>query len=224
VFGVLALFSIGILILPVALVLLGFGIRQLVRHRSGQAIRAAVAGAVIGIGAVAYLLVLIQPASAECRAKGGVATSSGGQFGSIARSQGGFSTADGGSSGYIDEGDTIAYFTCQDGKLTDFHRETLPLGNWVVTPQPFPTVGRTVMIVFRLRPTTGQPVPADGFEFSVMCRTCPEPRPVVRAHADRVGPVGPGTQGPSITFAGQIAFPVAGSWYTSPYEQGIEVR
>jgi len=224
VFGVLALFSIGLLILPIALVLLGFGVRQLVRRHSGPAVRAAVAGAVIGVGAVAYLLVLIQPAAAECRANGGGSTSSGGLFGRIALSQGGFSTADGGSGGYIDEGDRIAYFSCRDGKLTDFHRETLPLGSWVVTTQPAATVGRTVMVVFRVRPAAGESVPADGFGFSVTCRTCSGPRPVVRAHADRLGTRAPGTPGASVTFAGQVVLPTAGSWYTSPYGGAIEVR
>jgi len=46
VFGALAIFSIGLLILPVALVLLGFGIRHVVRRGSGAAARAAIAGAV----------------------------------------------------------------------------------------------------------------------------------------------------------------------------------
>lgn len=225
VFGVLALFSIGILILPVALVVLGFGIRQLARRRSGQAVRAAIAGAVIGVGAIAYLLVLIQPASAECRANGGGATSSGGLFAPIAHSQGGFSSADGVSSGYIDEGETIAYFTCENGKLTDFHRERLPLGQWVVTVQPAPTVGRPVMVVFRLRPAGGGDFGAsDGFDFSVTCRSCPEPRPVIRSHADRLGVRDPALVGPSVTFGGQVTFPVAGSWFTSPYEQALEVR
>lgn len=225
VFGVLALFSIGLLILPVALVLLGFGIRQLVRRGSGAAARAAMAGAVVGVGAVAYLLVLIQPAAAECRANGGGSTSSGGLFGPMALSQGGYSMPSGESGGYIDEGDRIAYFSCRDGKLTNFHRESLPLGNWVVTTEPAATVGRTVMVVFRVRPAAGDPIPTtDGFDFSVTCRTCAEPRPVARAHADRLGTRAPGTPGASVTFAGQVVFPAAGSWYTSPYDGAIEVR
>lgn len=224
VFGLLALFSIGLLILPVALVVLGFGVRRLVWRHSAQAVRAALAGAVIGVGTVAYLLVLIQPASAECRPNGGGATSSGGLFGPIALSQGGFSSADGVSTGYIDEGAGIAYFTCENGKLTNFHRETLPLGGWVVTTEPFAIVGRPVMVVFRVRPTAADPVPTDGFDFSATCRTCAEPRPVVRAHADRLGVRAPGTPGASVTFAGQVTFPAAGSWYTSPYDGGFEVR
>lgn len=225
VFGVLALFSIGLLILPVALLLLGLGIRQIVRRGSGAAARAAMAGAVVGVGAVAYLLVLIQPAAAECRANGGGSTSSGGLFGPMALSQGGYSMPSGESGGYIDEGDRIAYFSCRDGKLTSFHRESLPLGNWVVTTEPAATVGRTVMVVFRVRPAAGDPIPTtDGFDFSVTCRTCAEPRPVARAHADRLGTRAPGTPGASVTFAGQVVFPAAGSWYTSPYDGAIEVR
>jgi hypothetical protein len=224
VFAMLAIFSVGLVILPVALVLFGFAIRQLVLRRSGQAVRAALAGGAVGVGAVAYLLVMIQPAAAECRVNGGGATSSGGLFGPTALSQGGFSMADGSSGGYIDEGDRIAYFSCRDGRLTDFHRETLPLGNWVVTTEPFATVGRTVMLVFRVRAAPGESVPADGFDFSVTCHTCAEPRPVVRAYAYRLGTRAPGTPGAAVTFAGQIAFPAAGSWYTSPYNGGIEVR
>ena len=224
VFALLAIFSIGLVILPIALLLLGFGVRQLARRRSGQAVRAALAGAVIGVGAVAYLLVLIQPAAAECRADGGVATSSGGLFGSTALSQGGSSMPNGDSSGYIDEGDRIAYFTCRDGKLTAFHRDALPVGKWVVATDPSATVGRIVMVVFRVRPAAGDSVPADGFDFSVMCRTCSEPRPIVRAHANRLGTRAPGTPGASVTFAGQVVFPEAGSWFTSPYDGAIEVR
>ncbi len=224
VFGALAIFSIGLLVLPVALVLLGFGIRHVVRRGSGAAARAAMAGAVAGVGAVAYLLVLIQPAAAECRADGGGSTSSGGLFGPMALSSGGYSLPNGESGGYIDEGDRVAYFSCRDGKLTDFHRESLPLGDRVVTTQPAATVGRTVMVVFRVRPAAGEAVPTDGFDFSVTCRTCAEPRLIVRGHADRSGTRAPGTPGASVTFAGQVVFPAAGSWYTSPYDGPIEVR
>ena len=122
VFAVLAIFGIGLAVLPIALVLLGFAVRQLLRRRSGRALRAAIAGACIGVGAVAYLLVLNQPAVAECRVNGG-ATSSGGLFGPPSLSTGSYSTPSGESGGYIDEGDRIAYFSCRDGKLTDFHRE-----------------------------------------------------------------------------------------------------
>ena len=160
---------------------------------------------------------------AECRVNGG-ATSSGGLFGLPSLSSGSYSTPSGESGGYIDEGDRIAYFSCRDGKLTDFHRETLPLGNWVVTTQPAATVGRTVMVVFRLRPTAGDSVPTDGFDFLVTCRTCAEPRPIVLAHADRLGTRAPGSPSASVTFAGQVSFPTAGSWYTSPSDGPIEVR
>jgi len=224
VFALLAMFSIGLVILPIALLLLGFAVRQLAGRRSGQAVRAALAGAIIGVGAVAYLLVLIQPAAAECRANGGGATSSGGLFGSTAVSQGGSSLPNGGSSGYIDEGDDIAYFTCREGKLADFHREALPAGTWLVATDPSATVGRNMTVVFRLRPAAGASVPADGFDFSVTCRTCSEPRPIVRAHANRLGARAPGTPGAAVTFAGQVVFPAAGSWFTSPYDGAIEVR
>jgi hypothetical protein len=224
VFGILAVFSVGLIIFPAALVALGFGIRLLVRRSSGSAARAAIAGAAAGVGTIAFLLVLTQPASAECRANGGGATSSGGFFGPMALSQGGYSLPNGDSGGYIDEGDRIAYFSCRNGKLTSFHREVLPRGTWVVTTEPAATVGRMVMVVFRVRAATGDAVPSEGFDFSVTCRTCSEPRPVVRAHADRLGTRAPGTAAAAITFAGQVVFPAAGSWDTSPHDGAIEVR
>lgn len=223
--AVLAILSIGLVILPFALVLLAFAMRHLRRRRSGRAVRAALAGAFIGVGVVAYLLVLNQPAVAECRTNGG-STSSGGLFGSTSRSSGGYSTPSGESGGYIDEGDRIAYFSCRDGKLTDFHRESLPQGEWVVTTQPAATAGRSVMVVFRLRrPLAGDIViPSDGFDFSATCRTCPEPHPVVRGHVFPTGTRGPIAPGDSVTFSGPVTFPVAGSWFTSPYDAAIDVR
>lgn len=225
-FSFLALFSVGLLVLPFGLVVLVLAIRRLRRDAPPRDLRAAAGGLAIGIGAIAYLVVLIQPASAECREGGGGTTSSGGLFGPIARSQGGYSTVDGAQGGYIDEGDRIAYFSCEGAKMTDFHRESLPQGQWVVTTQPAATVGRTVLVVFRLRPLAGVEVaiPTDGFDFSATCRTCPEPRPVVRGHVVLTGARAPGAPGASVTFAGQVTFPAAGSWYTSPYDQGIEVR
>jgi hypothetical protein len=223
VLAVLAMFSIGLAVLPIALLLLAFAVRQLVRRRSGRALRAAIAGTCIGVGAVAYLPVLNQPAVAECRTKGG-ATSSAGLFGSTSLSSGGYGTPSGESGGYIDEGDRIASFSCRQGKMTDFHRVSLPQGSWIVTTQPSATVGRSVMIVFRVRPAAGDPIPADGFDFSVTCRTCSEPRPVVRGHADRTGTRAPLSPGDPSTFAAQVTFSAAGSWYTSPYEAPIEVR
>lgn len=221
IFAVLAVFSIGLLVLPIALLLFGFAVRHLLRRRSGRAARAAVAGAVIGVGTIAYLLVLNQPAIAECRLNGG-STSSGGLFGRSGLSSGGYSTPTGESGGYIDEGDRIAYFSCRDGRLTDFHRESLPQGQWVVTTQPAATVGQSVTVVFRVRPVGDEPgIAIDGFDFSATCRTCPEPRPVIRGHAVPTGARAPGI---SRTFSGQVAFPQAGSWYTSAYDAPIEVR
>lgn len=223
VFAILALFSIGLLILPVALLLLGLAVRLLLQRRSGRAVRAAVAGALIGVGVIAYLLVLNQPAVAACQPNGGGSTSSGGLFGSTSVSSGGFSTTAGDSGGYIDEGDRIAYFSCHDGKLTEFHRLALPVGQWVVTTQPSATVGRPVTVVFRLRPLAVDS-PTAGFDFSATCRTCAEPRPVVRGHAEISGPPPGRVPGASVMFAGPVTFPAPGSWFISPYEAAIEVR
>lgn len=223
VFALLALFSIGVLILPIALLLLAFAVRDLRRRRSSPAARAAAAGAAIGVGAIAYLLVLLQPAVAECRPNGGSATSSGGLFGTISSSSGSYSTPSGESGGYIDEGDRITSFSCRDGRMTDFHRTSLPQGNWVVTTQPFATVGRSVLIVFRVRPKGPDDpgLPADGFDFTATCRTCPQPQPTVRGRAVLARPRAPGG---SLTFSAQVVFPAMGSWYTTPYDAPIEVR
>lgn len=225
VFALLALFSIGLLILPIALLLLAFAFRDLRRRRSSPAARAAAAGAAIGVGAIAYLLVLIQPAVAECRINGGT-TSSGGLFAPISLSSSGYSTPSGESGGYIDEGGRIAHFSCRDGKMTDFRRESLPQGNWVVTTQPFATVGRNVMIVFRVRPKGPDDpgLPADGFDFTATCRTCAEPQPTVRGRAVLDRPRAPRTPGGSLTFSAQVVFSAMGSWYTTPYDAPIEVR
>ena len=130
------------------------------------------------------------------------------------------------SSGFIDEGDRIAYFTCSGGKMTDFHRLSLPQGNWIVISQPFATVGRTVMIVFRVRPTSAQDasLPADGFDFTVSCRTCAQPQPTVSGHAILGQTHGPYPPGGSLAYSAQIVFPAAGSWLTTPYDAPIEVR
>ena len=185
VFTVLALFSIGLLVLPVGLLLLVIAVRRLRRRGTPAAVRAAAAGAAIGIGGIAFLLAMLQLAVAVCRSDGGGATSSGGLFGRVSYSSGGYSTATGESGGYIDEGDRIAYFTCAGGKMTDFHRLPLPQGSWVVTTQPSATVGRTVQVVFRVRPTSADDpgVLADGFDLILTCRSCAEPRPTVRGHA-----------------------------------------
>lgn len=222
----LSVFSIGIFVLPVAVLVLVIAIRRLRRDGSPRALPAAVAGVVIGIGALVYLLVLIQPASAECRAGGGGMTSSGGLFSPIARSQGGFSSVGGRQGGYIDEGDQIAFFSCQGAKMTDFHRESLPAGTWSVTTQPAPTVGRSVTIVFRIRPSAGiDPIPADGFAFSATCRTCPEPRPTISGRVTLAQPGLSATPAGIVTFAGEVTFTAAGTWWTSaPFEGPLEVR
>lgn len=124
-FAALAIFSIGLLVLPFAIALLVVAVRRVRRASLPAAGRAAVSGAVIGVAAIAYLLALIQPAIAECRPDGAT-TSSGGFFAAQSRGSGGYSTAGGRSGGWIDEGQTIARFSCQDGKMIDFRREPRP--------------------------------------------------------------------------------------------------
>ena len=226
VFSVLALFSIGLAVAPLAVLMLVLAIRRLRREPSPSAVRGAAAGLVIGVGAIAYLLVLIQPASAECRAGGFGMTSSGGLFGSTARSQGGFSSVEGSQGGYIDEGDRVAFFSCRGSTMTDFHREWLPAGTWSVTTQPAPTVGHSVAIVFRVRPDRRvDPIPADGFAFSAICRTCAEPRPTISGHATPAQAGRSATPAGILTFAAEVTFTAPGTWWTvAPVEGPLEVR
>ncbi|MGH2378999.1 MAG: hypothetical protein ACRDGT_11050 [Candidatus Limnocylindria bacterium] len=214
----LALFSIGLAVLPVGLVVLAIAIRRL--RREGRPMGAAASGVVIGLGLVAYLLVVNQPATAACRAGGGT-TSSGGLFGSSAGSGGSYATADGIQFGYIDEGERIAYFSCEGAKLTGFRREPLPTGNWSVTTQPFPTVGRKVTITFRAGPDADDEAlrSGDAIDFTASCRTCAEPRPTLSGRAVRLG-----SPRDARIFAGQVAFPAAGTWVVSPTQGVVEVR
>lgn len=121
-FAALAIFSIGIFVLPFGLAFLAWLFVLLRRSASARANAAAVGGALMAFGAIGMLLVGLQPALASCGERR-VSTSSGGFFGPQARTSGGGVSADGVASGFIDYGDRRAVFRCIDGKLVDFHYE-----------------------------------------------------------------------------------------------------
>lgn len=92
-----------------------------------------------------------------------------------------------------------------------------PAGDWIIGTDRFPLVGRAVTITFRFRDPAVQPV-ADSFAFSVTCRTCLDPKPVITGSATRDRGAG------EVLYSSTITFPSAGTWWTSPYVGPIEVR
>lgn len=125
-FGVLAIFSIGVLILPVAIVLLVILARAIPRAQLSLAGRAALGGAVTGYGLVILFIALIIPPTVECFANGGGSTSSQrwGQSGAgYTVSSSGSSTIDGVQTGTIESPSSVATYRCEQGRIVEFHRE-----------------------------------------------------------------------------------------------------
>jgi hypothetical protein len=125
-FGALAIFSIGLLVLPVAIVLLVVLARAIRRAPLSVARRAALGGAVTGYGLVLVLIGLLVPPTVECLANGGGSTSgqrwnqSGGGY-TVTSS--GTSTIDGVQTCRIESPDSIATYRCEQGRIVEFHRE-----------------------------------------------------------------------------------------------------
>jgi hypothetical protein len=124
-FGALAIFSIGVLVLPVAIVLLVVLARAIGRAPLTVARPAALGGAVIGYGLVLLFIALIIPATVECFANGGGSTSSQrwGQSGGYTLTSSGTSTVDGVQTGRIESSNSIATYRCEQGRIVEFHRE-----------------------------------------------------------------------------------------------------
>jgi hypothetical protein len=125
-FGVLAIFSIGVLILPVAIVLLVILARAIGRAPLPLARRAALGGAVVGYGLVLLFIALIIPPTVECLANGGGSTSSqrwdkSGGFTTIST---GTSTADGVQTGRLESPNSVATYRCEQGRIAEFRRES----------------------------------------------------------------------------------------------------
>ena len=125
-FGFMAVFSIGLAVLPLGTVLLVMLFRAL-RRAPGYASRAAAAlgGASIGYSAVLLYLALIVPATAECFPNG-AGTSSGRWRGSGQQQYTGGASNVGGQSGvytgYAEYSDSVVTFRCEGGRMMEFHR------------------------------------------------------------------------------------------------------
>jgi hypothetical protein len=125
-FGALAIFSIGVVIIPLAAVLLVVLARVVDRAPLPSAPRAALGGAVIGYGLVLLFIALIIPPTVECLPNGGASTSSqrwdqsGGGFTTTSTST---STADGIQAGRIESQSSVASYRCEQGRIVEFHRE-----------------------------------------------------------------------------------------------------
>jgi hypothetical protein len=125
-FGVMALVSIGLFVLPVTIVLLVILARAIPRRGLAVARPAALGGAVVGYGLVLLFTALIIPATVECFANGGGSTSSlrwdrsGGDF----RVTSGSSTLDGVQTGRMESPSSVATYRCEQGRVVEFRRES----------------------------------------------------------------------------------------------------
>jgi hypothetical protein len=122
----IAVFSIGLAVLPLGIVLLVVLFRALRRapaHVSRTA--AALGGAAIGYSAVLLYLALIVPATAECFPNG-AGTSSGRWRGSGQQQYSGGAGGIGGQSGwftgYAEYRDSVVTFRCEGGRMVEFQR------------------------------------------------------------------------------------------------------
>ena len=124
-FGFLALFSIGLAVLPVGIVLLVVLFRALRRAPAYMTRPAALGGAAIGYSAVLLYLALIVPATAECFPNG-AGTSSGRWRGSgqqqYTSGSGGIGGQSGVFTGHAEYSDSVVTFRCEGGRMVDFQR------------------------------------------------------------------------------------------------------
>ena len=120
-FGVMSIVSIGLFVLPVAIVLLVILGRAIPRRGLAVARPAALGGAVVGYGLVLLFIALVIPATVECFASGGSTSSqrwdrSGGGSGSS-------SVTDGVHTGTIESPSSVATYRCEQGRVVEFRRE-----------------------------------------------------------------------------------------------------
>ncbi|MDQ2911667.1 MAG: hypothetical protein M3T56_00220 [Chloroflexota bacterium] len=125
-FGALAIFSVGVLVLPVAVVLLVVLWRAIGRAPLSVARRAALGGAVVGYGLILLFIALIIPPTVECFANGGGSTSSqrwGQSGGGFTTTSSGSSTIDGVQTGTIESPSSTVTYRCEQGRMVQFRRE-----------------------------------------------------------------------------------------------------
>lgn len=123
-FGSLSIFSVGLFIIPVALVLLVVLARMADRAPLPVAPRAAVGGAVIGYGLVVLFIALIISPTFECTADGRGTFSSQRwerNEGTVTMSRSG-SVESGSSTGTIETSRSIATFRCEQSRVVEFRR------------------------------------------------------------------------------------------------------
>ena len=124
-FGFLAVFSIGLAVLPLGIVLLVVLFRALRRAPAIVTRAAALGGAAIGYSAVFLYLALIVPATAECFPNG-AGTSSGRWRGSGQQQYSGGSSGIGGQpgvfTGHAEYSDSVVTFRCEGGRMVEFQR------------------------------------------------------------------------------------------------------
>jgi len=124
-FGFLALFSIGLAVMPVGMLLLVVLFRALRRGPGYVTRAAALGGASIGYSVVLLFIALIVPATAECFANG-AGTSSGRWRGSgqqqYSGGGGGISGQPGVVTGYAEYSGSVVTFRCEGGRMVEFQR------------------------------------------------------------------------------------------------------
>jgi hypothetical protein len=124
-FGCIAVFSIGLAVLPVGVVLIAVLFRALRRGLVSVSRSAALGGAVLGYSSVLLFLALIVPATAECFANG-AGTSSGRWRGSGQQQYSGGGGGVGGQpgvfTGYAEYRDAVVTFRCEGGRMVEFQR------------------------------------------------------------------------------------------------------
>ena len=126
-FAALAIFSVGLLVLPVAVVLLVVLARAIRRAPLLVTRPAALGGAVIGYGLVLLLIGLLIPPTVECFANGGGSTSSqrwNQSGGGYTVTSSGSSTIDGVQTGTIQSANSVATYRCEQGTIVEFRRES----------------------------------------------------------------------------------------------------
>jgi hypothetical protein len=124
-FGFLAVFSIGLAVLPLGVVLLVVLFRAIRRAPGYMTRAAALGGAAIGYSAVLLYLALIVPATAECFPNG-AGTSSGRWGGSRQQQYSGGGSGVGGQpgvyTGHAEYSDSVVTFRCEGGRMVEFQR------------------------------------------------------------------------------------------------------
>lgn len=122
-FGCMAVFSVGLAVLPLGIVLLVVLFRALQRGPASVTGGAALGGALIGYSCVLLFLAAIVPATAECLPNG-AGTSSGRWRGSGQQQYtgGGGGGQLGVFTGYAEYADSVVTFRCEDGRMVEFQR------------------------------------------------------------------------------------------------------